>query len=197
MIAFLVIFTSINILLWIFVFIKYKKMISSDFLLKDIRIEINNLLTELNLNADRNITLLDDRIKTLRTLTKEVDSKLKLWEKTVDSKEREKKVFSSLSQKENNAVTAYQKMQDNAEIIDVDFDLYHKAEQTDNEETDFINDVEVEIPEIINKGKNELLVASKKDRVLSLYNEGFSADLIAIKLKIPIREVQLYISLYR
>lgn len=197
MIAFLVIFTSINILLWIFVFIKYKKMISSDFLLKDIRIEINNLLTELNLNADRNITLLDDRIKTLRTLTKEVDSKLKLWEKTVDSREREKKVFSSLSQKENNAVTAYQKMQDNAEIIDVDFDLYHKAEQTDNEETDFINDVEVEIPEIINKGKNELLVASKKDRVLSLYNEGFSADLIAIKLKIPIREVQLYISLYR
>lgn len=197
MIAFLVIFTSINILLWIFVFIKYKKMISSDFLLKDIRIEINNLLTELNLNADRNITLLDDRIKTLRTLTKEVDSKLKLWEKTVDSKEREKKVFSSLSQKENNAVTAYQKMQDNAEIIDVDFDLYHKAEQTDNEETDFINDVEVEIPEIINKGKNELLAASKKDRVLSLYNEGFSADLIAIKLKIPIREVQLYISLYR
>lgn len=197
MIAFLVIFTSINILLWIFVFIKYKKMISSDFLLKDIRIEINNLLTELNLNADRNITLLDDRIKTLRTLTKEVDSKLKLWEKTVDSREREKKVFSSLSQKENNAVTAYQKMQDNAEIIDVDFDLYHKAEQTDNEETDFINDVEVEIPEIINKGKNELLAASKKDRVLSLYNEGFSADLIAIKLKIPIREVQLYISLYR
>lgn len=197
MIAFLVIFTSINILLWIFVFIKYKKMISSDFLLKDIRIEINNLLTELNLNADRNITLLDDRIKTLRTLTKEVDSKLKLWEKTVDSKEREKKVFSSLSQKENNAVTAYQKMQDNAEIIDVDFDLYHKAEQIDNEETDFINDVEVEIPEIINKGKDELLAASKKDRVLSLYNEGFSADLIAIKLKIPIREVQLYISLYR
>ncbi|MFA6936664.1 MAG: hypothetical protein WCQ67_00370 [Treponema sp.] len=73
-----IILCLINILLWIILAIKFKKIFSTEEIIQKTRDELNKMLADVNRNADRNITLIDEKIKELKSVTAEADRHLKI-----------------------------------------------------------------------------------------------------------------------
>ena len=71
-----VILCIVNLLLWIVLFIRFNSLFSADDIVKTTREEMNKLVADINRNVDRNITLIDDRIKELKNLMAQADRKV-------------------------------------------------------------------------------------------------------------------------
>lgn len=65
-------------------------------LLKDVQDEVDGMVRELNLSAERNIGLLEDRIEELEALLAQSDQKLVLLARELDRKEKASEVYSQL-----------------------------------------------------------------------------------------------------
>ena len=52
-----------NVAMWLVLLARFNSFFSTEDIIKKTRDSLNSMLTELNRNADRNITLMDDRSK--------------------------------------------------------------------------------------------------------------------------------------
>ena len=185
----LIIVTVINLTLWFVFFARFKKTFSAEVMLHDIKDEVNKLLIEINRTTDQNITLIDSRIRDLKTLTDAADKRLNFLQKDQKERAREERVLQKLS-----PVKKYQNMQKRADDesgvqLSIDFDAYRAAEEpTEQEEP-----VEPPEPEVIPRVKDE---APLKDGVMRLYTDGMSVDDISKRLKLPIAQVQFIVDFY-
>ena len=66
-------FCVFNIVLWIFFLSKYKKFFSTDDIIESTREELNRMIADINRNAGRNIDIIEDRIKELKSVVAEAD----------------------------------------------------------------------------------------------------------------------------
>ena len=186
-----IIFFILNILLWLFFYYKFKKIFSPNKILEKIRIEVDKLLVEINKETDRDLNLIEYKMKSLRELIDQVDKRIKLWE---DEEEKNKKVNETLKQideikpvKKDNSTTkaqienAYkikpQKKQESVislfpaeDFVAVNQNIEHKLEK-----------------------QKEL---STKDKVLELFYQGIDSYLIAQHLDLSVAEVQTIINLF-
>ena len=144
------------------------KALSSEQWVSSIRDEIDQLVLEMNQTAERNVALLENRIKTLESLLGEADRKLMLLQKEQEKSDLSRQVYSHL--KKNTLVSTPESSQDKStlQLTLEDEELSHEKDE---------------------KKK------SLKDRVMELYSQGFSADIISQKLQASIAEVDLIISL--
>ena len=78
MTAFVITIGILNIILWIIFLAKFKKLFSTDDVIQKARSEMNSMIMDINRNAERNITLIDDRIKQLKLATAEADRRIAL-----------------------------------------------------------------------------------------------------------------------
>ena len=78
MAAFVVTIGILNIILWIVFLVNYKKLFSTDDVISKTRAAMNNMITDINRNAERDINLLDDRMQKLRLLIAEADRHIAL-----------------------------------------------------------------------------------------------------------------------
>ncbi|MBQ0051586.1 MAG: hypothetical protein KBT11_05915 [Treponema sp.] len=69
-------FCIFNIVLWIFFLSKYKKFFSTDEIIESTRAELEQMIDDVNRNASRNIDIIEDRIKELRSVIAEADRHL-------------------------------------------------------------------------------------------------------------------------
>lgn len=77
--VYLVVFLCVfNIITWIVFLRNFKKLFTTDNLIESAKAECNKIIIDLNKNADRNITILDDRSKKLQLLINEADRKVKV-----------------------------------------------------------------------------------------------------------------------
>ncbi|MCH5294624.1 MAG: hypothetical protein J1F14_01810 [Treponema sp.] len=72
--AFLLI--AFNITMWIVFAFRFKKIFSTDDIMRRTRDELNSLLTEMNRNAERNVSLINERIKELRAVSAEAEREI-------------------------------------------------------------------------------------------------------------------------
>ena len=86
----------INLVLWIILFRKFKKQFSSDAILENIRLEIDKLLTEINRETDRDLTLVDGKIAELKKVMEDAERRINLAIAEENKKQNEKKVLSSI-----------------------------------------------------------------------------------------------------
>jgi len=63
----------INLFLWFLFFNKFTKLFSTDDVIARTRSELDQMIRDVNNNASRNITILEDRIKQLRDIINEAD----------------------------------------------------------------------------------------------------------------------------
>ncbi|MFC2602849.1 MAG: hypothetical protein ACFNX0_02925, partial [Treponema sp.] len=77
LVSFLIIF---NILAWIVFLRNFKKLFTTEDVIEKAKSEINRIVIDLNANAERNISIIDDKINRLRALIAESDKKIKLLE---------------------------------------------------------------------------------------------------------------------
>lgn len=156
-----------------------------------IREELNLLLVELNQTTDRNITLIEDRINTLKKLVEEADKRIRVLNQEISRKTVESSVYNRLG-----------KLKDDA---DVQIAITAKEASVNRDsakgnsvggETTVEMDAEEAIPFVKlshqNVTKNEI-----KEKVISLHNKGLDKELIANKLGISLSEVELVIELYQ
>ena len=71
-----VILTLFNIIMWIVFAAKFNKKFSTDDIIIKTRQQLNSMLSDINRNADRNINLINDRIKELKAVTAEAERRL-------------------------------------------------------------------------------------------------------------------------
>ena len=71
----------INLILWIVFAVKFKTFFSTEEVLDETRTELNEMLSSINKNAERNIELIDSKIKELKFVTAESDRRLKILKK--------------------------------------------------------------------------------------------------------------------
>lgn len=196
----LIIITVINLTLWLVFFARFKKTFSADVMLHDIKDEVNKLLIEINRTTDQNITLIDSRIRDLKTLTDAADKRLNFLQKDQKERVREERVLQKLSgnvpsdPKAKQAAKKYQSMQksagdENGVQLSIDFDAY----RADEDPTEQEEPVEPAEPEVIPRIKDE---APLKDGVMRLYTDGMSVDDISKRLKLPIAQVQFIVDFY-
>ena len=101
----IVFFTILNIVSW-FIFLKrFKKLFTTDNIIEETKNEYNKLVTDFNKNTETNITILDDRIKTLRAMIVEADKKIKL----LNDIEKKGIAVSELHNAINGTITSSQK----------------------------------------------------------------------------------------
>jgi len=184
----LIIITVINLTLWFVFFARFKKTFSADVMLHDIKDEVNKLLIEINRTTDQNITLIDSRIRDLKTLTEAADKRLNFLQKEQKERAREERVLQKLSgdvssdPKTKQAAKKYQSMQksagdENGVQLSIDFDAHRAAEE----------------PEVVSTPADK---PPLKDSVIRLYTDGMSVDDISKRLKLPIAQVQFIVDFY-
>ncbi len=62
-----------NLVMWLVAMIRFRSLFSTDDILQKARDELNNMLMDINRNAERNISLIEDRIRLLKEVSAEAD----------------------------------------------------------------------------------------------------------------------------
>ncbi|WP_428768314.1 hypothetical protein V1L52_07215 [Treponema sp. HNW] len=205
----LIFLTVINLVLWAVFFIRFKKSFSPDILLSNIKNEVDKLLIEINRTVDEDITLMESRRESLRELLQIADKRLSLLQKEENSRLREEKVLNKLAPqskfssrkktRQEQLDTGYTPpVADEGIQLAIDFEAYRSRDTGSEPEIRFQGrNPQDSGPEILNEAPGE---AEKeiplRDRALSLYAQGLSADLISQRLKLPVSAVQFIIDTF-
>ncbi len=156
----------------------FKRHLSDDKVLERVRRELNSLMMEMESSADRNVSILEDRIGQLKLLLSEADKKLALLAQDSGKRAMEAGVYSQLGQ--NRAL----RLQPDSEIFIAPPEPVVAA-PIPKESIPFVRlankPLDLELPFV--------------DKVLDFYHRGFSTDIIAAKTDATMAEVDMVISM--
>ena len=65
-----------NLVMWLLAIVRFKKMFSTDEIIEETRTQLDRMLMNINQNAERNITLIEDGIRRLKEAEQEADRHL-------------------------------------------------------------------------------------------------------------------------
>ena len=200
----------INIVLWVRIFSRLKKMFSTDGVVENVKIKLNTLLIQIDSATDRNLKLLNKEINELKLICAEADNRIKILQDKIDqvkksellkseaehlrqSKDFEERVYAPAGHSSASTFSpaaAYQKEQSSympssvsAESID---DSAVKQETSVSSENTFVNIPEVRVADELIKPKKEF-----KTIVKELRNLGYSVEEIAAETGKSTQEVKI------
>ncbi|HET7838511.1 MAG TPA: hypothetical protein VFL04_02040, partial [Rectinemataceae bacterium] len=84
---------------WFLLRARIRRFLELENLLADVRAESRALVMELNETADRNVSLVEDRISSLRELLEEVDRRIGVAHRELDARRAERAVYDQLSRR--------------------------------------------------------------------------------------------------
>lgn len=189
----------------LYVRFRLHRALELDGLLDSLRKEVRALTIELNETADRNISLVEDRILDLRSLLEESDRRLEVVQRELSRKDQEAEVYSRLGKPrpseprpseprpaENRpAQPSLDRGQDEGSWVEVAATL--PPAQASREPIRL--DLSRRTPEIISLKESVIPPKTMREEALELYAKGFSADIIAARLAATVAEIDLLISL--
>jgi len=174
-----------------------RKFLGSGEELERIRREIGALMVELDSSADRNVTVLEDRLKALKDLVSEADKRLSMLGQDRSRHQAESMVYDRLGRTATNAVNAKAPAESLPErpaerpVGKVPEPLRGSTPEEPARQS------VPEVPFIRFSDKPLPIEEPFADKVLSLTRRGFSSDIIAARLGATIAEIDLVISLER
>lgn len=188
----------VNVCLWLFFFVKFKKEFSSEKVLESIRREVDKLLMEIQRETENTTLLIEARIDGLKQLISEADKRLSIAEGEIKKRKHEKQVLSKLHAEENVPVkkTQVQKKLEAYEVIAAPAPALDVKPEIEV-------DVDVE-PELFNQ-EPQFSVApepvkikkSTKDKILEMYKQDFTSQYIAKELGVSVSEVDFLINMLK
>lgn len=161
------------ILIYIRLSLKIKKGNDSSQIISEIRQEVDELVVELNQTTDRNIGLIEERIRTLSQTMEEADKRIRLLKKSTDTHTMNTATYSRIgprvqaTSRENDSPPAEDRTIDNGTP---------SAEESS-----------------LNKGPRT--IEQSRERVKELRAQGMSSEIIASKLDFTVGEVELMITM--
>jgi DNA-binding NarL/FixJ family response regulator len=168
---------SANIVLWVWFFLRYKRQSSPGQVLASIRDEVDKILLEISREADRDITLIDDKMRDLQAIINEAERYIRLSDVELRKREREQAVLETMR-----SVPISPAALPTARAIQT----YRQVQGTEPEREG--------IPVILKSPEPVKPKKSPKEQALELFARGFSSDIIAQKLGISITEVEIFIA---
>ncbi|PKL08821.1 MAG: hypothetical protein CVV51_06960 [Spirochaetae bacterium HGW-Spirochaetae-7] len=172
-----------------------RKFLGSGEELERIRREIGALIVELDSSADRNVTVLEDRLKALKELVGEADKRLAMLGQDRTRRQAENVVYDRLGRNVASAALSASQVERSAERS-----AERAPERVQTSVPEFLPEEAAqqaapEVPFIRFSDKPLPIEEPFADKVLSLSRRGFSSDIIAARLGATIAEIDLVISL--
>lgn len=175
---------------------KINKERSSSEITKQIRAEIDRMIVDLNQTADRNIGLIEQRLKSLGDMVKEADHRLSLLQKHSDNVNRSTDTYSRIR-----PTRVVRQQQGDAGQKPSQSTQLGQSEQPGGPEQPGV----FEVPEHHSRTQNQTRKSDgqksedssvpKRERIISFYRQGFSPDIIASRVDSTVAEVELIISM--
>lgn len=197
------IFSVASLILWAFSFLYVRSLIlkrtSKDRILAEFRDEVDRLIADIDAATDRDIGLIEDRLKTLKALLDETDKRILSYSKELQRRSMQEQAYADLGRRQGSA----RPVQRNPIIQERQDSLFdeNKAGSLTAEKTVHAEETPRETPQPIPtprfvKAETEIKPKppSFSEQVLELYLAGFSPELIASKLKVTVAEVDLAIN---
>ncbi|MDR2192878.1 MAG: hypothetical protein LBP19_00165 [Treponema sp.] len=171
-------------------------------ILADFKDEVSKLIAEIDTATDRDATLIEDRIKTIRALLDEVDKRIMLYDQEVAKRRANEEMYAELGRRriaEAHISTSYNPaLQNNTppSVMSLDNEvsiqsLLKKDRGAEVDKKDKISeDRTKEMPHTIYDEQKYIL-----EQITELSKAGFSSNLIAARLGMSISEVELAIAI--
>lgn len=203
-----VIILTINVILWLFFYIRYKKIFSPENILHSIRDEVDKLLIEIDKSADMDLTLIEERTNNLRAMIDEADKRIQLAISEEHKAEMGQKGNKKINAETRKALTAYQKAKPRpAENTNADELTYKPEEHIAQSAVEPVEPVihqhqtasvaQTELPFELSVSQD--FVQNEKtfqQQVIDLWRQGLDTEFIAEKLKVSYDEVQMIVDIY-
>ena len=180
---------------------KIKRALELDSLLDSIRKEVRALNIELNETTDRNISLIEDRMKSLHELLDEADRRMGVVKRELSRHETEREVYNHLGKRAQSA----QGMPSRSSEVLLAAEPSPVASMPSPASPASGKPGEGPIrlslgsarpmPEIIQTAGSVIPPKTRREEALDLYRQGFSADIIAKRLGATVAEIELLVSL--
>lgn len=215
---FVVSLTVINILLWFVFLIRFKRLFSTDDIISSTREEMNKMIEDVNRNTERDITLINDRIKELKALIAEGDRQIAIV-RTEKEKSEQYAVFSNRIASAQNvkkqtpvqkAAEQYKKSGKTFDPGNLSYSVNHDANEEKLQESLFDeNPTTINVnkdgssfakvplvgPEVVMSDNPIVPKISFNEQVRELNERGETVDEIARQLKRSTTEVQFAIDM--
>eukprot|EP01156_Anaeramoeba_ignava_P015856 Anaeramoba_ignava/a616399_95.p1 GENE.a616399_95~~a616399_95.p1 ORF type:complete len:186 (+),score=-4.35 a616399_95:506-1063(+) len=177
----LIVCSVYSIIIYAVLSYRISKKVDNKTFLKEVRDEINSLVTQINETSDRNVLLLENRLERLSNLISISDTAISRLKNLNRESEEKKDIKVDNGRGESSSsdpqISVVNTIPENLNQIEIDEVIPDTSEQSP----------EIEV--------NESL--SRKDRILLLHRQGISPSVIATQTKATIGEVELIISLDR
>lgn len=205
---------GVSLVLWAGTFLYFRSYLnrrtSAERVLRELREEVEKLVSEVDLATDRDVTLVEDRIKTLRALLDESDKRIATMKREAERRLSEERAYSELGRKATAlryeaasprpAPPAPERPAAPADLFAAESAPAPEAAPRDAAPVPAAAvPASAEVPAAPRFVRAASPVEPKAapffERVAELHRAGFSADLIAKRLGSTIAEVDLAIAL--
>ena len=181
----------VNIILWLFLFFYFKKRFSSQEMLEDIRQEFEKLLTDIQGQTDRDISLVDEKSKELKDLIENADQRIK----AIKREQRRQKKDEAESIKAQKLVTGTEPvtmLQNPVYPLGNIVNRYvGNSEVVSTRAETVISPNPTPSPSDVTKNDKPV-----REKVLELWKLGMEPELIAEKLTVSLTEIRMIIDMY-
>lgn len=196
--------------IWFLLKARLRRALEVEGLLAEARRELRALSLELNETADRNITLLEDRLESLRDLLAEADRRLGLYRREIDNRAAEREVYTRLGRPRAASPGAERIAEATPPPPKAELDPFASRAETAGragapsrsiEEAELRTETPVRlelgktVPAVSKAAESVIPRRPMREEALDLYRKGFSADLIAARLGVTVAEIELLVSL--
>jgi len=187
--------------IWFVVRARVRRYLDLENLLDGVREEARALVLELNETADRNVSLVEDRMAALREILAETDRRIVVSRRELSSRENEREVYAKLNKRRPIIPGSVGSLP----IIEPASE--GKAPEAANvsapdapirlalEPAEAVLSGQRQAPEISVPGNAILPGMTRREEALDLYRRGFSADLIAARTGATVAEIELLVEM--
>jgi hypothetical protein len=187
----------LNCLIMLAYFLILRSRFSKARMLSDIREEVDKLVVDLGREADRDVAILESRIKNLRALIDEADKRVLLADREAEKRRGEGEAMRELSNRSRDGVMV--------EPVTIAEPIIERKQKGPDEvslearaQTGSTPNEPVKIytrPRVISSDRKIEPFIPIQERVLDMARQGFSAEMIAGNLSLSLGEVELIIDM--
>ena len=170
-------------------------------IIEKLRNEVSALVIEINATTDRNITLIEDRLSTLKDFLKDTDRRLVVLDREINRRKNEQTVYNRLGKEtilpSSNSDKSEEQKNTDHEFIQSQEHVISDIYQEKDKRKDLYSDANANsIPFVTFSKQGFDISPTLKERVEDLRKRGFSNDMIAAKLEKTIAEIEHIVNSY-
>jgi ATP/maltotriose-dependent transcriptional regulator MalT len=192
---------AVTIIVWTLAFLYFRNYLrrrtGSRRILEEFQDEVDKLIAEINSATDNGLTLMEDRISSLKTLLEETDKRISVYKKESERKIKHEHAYAELGKKTIVKTDTSSLFASEPEIISPKNNLHSAKSIVPSSEDLTENDAKLsnESPRFIRSSIRVEPRTPLVEQVLHLAKAGFSNELIAKHLETSLAEVELAINL--